>query len=114
MARAILIPANQREQITEVDVDVSDFDALAEAIGSRYVEFVRIMDPAHRAVVDEAAALTREPLNERATLYPGGLRGDVLIVGWDQSQSYSEDGIEMCAATVPLDEVTSWLMENER
>lgn len=114
MARAILIPADQRQEITEIDIDVADFDALAEAIGSRYVEFVRIADSTHRVVVDETGRLTGEPVNERAALYPGGLRGDVLVIGWDESQSLSENGIEVCGATVPLDEVTVWLMENER
>ena len=115
MVRAIVIPVD--DDIREVQVDALDFRSLANAIGSEYIELVRCTDPAHYLIVDETGLLTGKTINRRASLlYPGptGLRGDVLVVGWDETATYSddEDASEIVATTMPVEEVSSWISQH--
>ena len=115
MVRAIVIPVE--DDIREVMIDPIDFRSIANAIGSEYIELVRCADRNHYVIVDETGLLTGKPINRRASLlYPGptGLRGDVLIVGWDEMQSFSddEDATEIIATDMPVEEVSSWISQH--
>jgi hypothetical protein len=92
--KALVIPVNG-DEVYEVVVDGEDFRSLASAIDAEYIELVRIPDRAHYLVVDETGLLTNQPVNPRASrLYPGptGIRGDALLVGWDDSAAHREIG----------------------
>jgi hypothetical protein len=91
--KALVIPVNGDEAY-EVVVDGEDFRSLAAAIDAEYIELVRIADRAHYLVVDETGLLTNRPVNPRASrLYPGptGIRGDALLVGWDESATFRDE-----------------------
>lgn len=108
MGRAILIPADNTVDITEVDVDLNDFRAVAKAIGSEYIEGVRIMDPDHYLFVDETGRVTGKPLNGRASLlYRGGpLCGDVLLTGGEDAEGNT------LPAAIALELIPAWILEN--
>lgn len=80
MGRAVLMPV--RGAMSLIEVDVNDWRALAKAIGSEYIERVRIPVPDAAMIVDEEGLFTEKPTNWAAFgLYPGVIVGDVLIVG---------------------------------
>lgn len=110
MTRTILIPVEG--EAAEVDVDVDDFTDMASAIGADYIEFVRIADPAHRLIVDETGRLTGREVNRRVAYgqYPDVIVGDVLVIGWDETQSYTEDGNELTDATLAPADVVEWAL----
>ncbi len=84
--KAIMLPADSRQDAYVLEVDPEDFQALQDELGG-YLEFVRThfwLDDKIRLIVDEEGLLKKKPFNFRAaTFYSGpGIVGDALLVGW--------------------------------
>lgn len=96
--KAVLIPVDMTEPITQVDVD-NDWRSLAKAIGAQYIECVRVFPGDNLAagrpilVVDESGAITqgRERNARASALHPSGLWGPALVVG--EKLTPGEDGL---------------------
>lgn len=84
--RAVLIPVDPLEAITDLDV-AGDWRSLAAAVGADYIERVSLfggdLDLGYPVLaVDESGLLNGAAYNARASaLYPGPLHGPVLVVG---------------------------------
>lgn len=74
------VPADPAQPITWIDVP-HRWEALAHAIGAKYIEPVRTLFPGVALVADEEGLLTGRRSNPRIAgiLYPGLIVGDVLV-----------------------------------
>lgn len=93
-ARALLVPTDGDPRV--ITLDVTDYRAIAKAIGCEWIERVRTPIEGVVLVVDEEGLYTDKPVNGwTSRMYPGPLKGHVLVVG----ETWVGDGIDFTGLT---------------